>query len=189
MKILKSVLLIFVLSAAVFSQQNSFSSIVRNTFSQSSPWVPQAVVMTSHTFKDSAWSFANYVILSNSWGETFFGPRYSHSDVFCATLYAGPETKNWWRLAADVTLSWKKFSWYNYYENGKTPYCWLSIFSLSLTKSLKGKVKSYVTDKGIRVGPGFSWSIPKTPVSITPTALYNSADRHLSLQLDICSSF
>lgn len=188
MKNLKAFVIICLLSVTAFGQ-NSISTTLRNTFYQGSLLSPQVIVCTAHKIGNSAWSLANYDFLGKGWGEAFVGLQYSPSPIFYATVYAGPETESWLRLAAEAQVSWKKISFYNYYEFGKTPACWLSVLSVSLTNNFKGKVKSYLSGNTLRIGPGFSWSIAKTPLCIMPTALYHSTRKQIGLQLDVGYNF
>jgi hypothetical protein len=190
-KIAKTLIVLSFLSATAFSQQNNFSSTERNTFTGSSLWAPQIIVTTSHQFNNSAWGFANYLQLGkigNGWGQGYIGLQYSPSSSLVATVYAGTETNNWWRLAAEANVKWKNVYFYNWYEYGKTPALWISVLSWSLAKDFKVKAKSYLTSKNIRIGPGFSYS-PIKSLAITPIALYNSADKHVGIQLDIVNNF
>jgi hypothetical protein len=190
MKTLKSVIVIvLILSVTAFSQPNGISSIVRMTSFPGSSWNPQLIVFTSHYFANSAWGLGNFDAVGQSWSEGFLGLLYKPNANIYAAIYGGLETAKSWRVAAESNFGWKKLSWYNWYEYGKTPACWISQLTLSFDKSWQGRIRSYVMTQGIKIGPGFSWTILNSPFGITPIVLYNSASRKLGLQVDVYANF
>jgi len=186
--IVKTLIVLSFLPVVAFGQQNNFSSTERNTFTENSLWTPQIIVTASHQFKNCSWGFANYLLLGKNWGEGFVGLQYLPSSSFFARLYVGTETSNWWRLAAETNVRWKSFSFYNWCEYGKTPTLWRSVLTWSLPNSFELKAKSYLTSKNLKIGPGLSYS-PIKSLAIIPTALYNSTDKRVGIQLDIINNF
>jgi hypothetical protein len=187
MKILKALVIIAIVSAATFGQ-NTISTTLRSVITRDS-WNPYVIVYTTHALGTSKLTLVNFDYLGQGWSEGLLGLEYSPSDIFFATLFVGVETNSWWRLAGEANLKLGIFSWYNYFEAGVTPYCWQTTPSVTITKSFKILAKAYVSPGCINAGPGVSWSIAPTPMTISPTVLYNTAVKRFSLQLDISANF
>jgi hypothetical protein len=187
MRTLKTLIIVSILTAAAFGQ-NAISTTLRNVITRNS-CNPLVIVYATHTFGSSKLALVDFDYLGKDWSEGFIGLQYAPTNYFFATLFAGVETASWWRLAGEVNFKLGIFSWYNYLEAGVTPYCWQTTPSVQIVKPFKILVKAYMSPGSINAGPGFSWAIPKTPIVVTPTGLYNTKSRHGSLQLDIAANF
>lgn len=176
LKVFLVVVLLSVISSA-FAQSNTLSLWARNTFTHDVYQNPDIGINLVHNFKDSKQSFAGFANIFKNWGEAYIGPRYTFNNNVCASVYAGLETvEDWWRIAGDLNIAYKAINWYNVYEYGSSGFdgdYWFSDLTFALNSSIKLEAKAYKIGSVVRLGGGGIYSIPKTPVAISPVALWN----------------
>lgn len=166
-----------VIFSSAFAQKNSVSGWARNIFIEGANENPDICFTTSSTFEKSKWGFATFADACKNWGEAYIGPRFTFNDNFFISAYGGLETcGDYWRVAIDVNFNFQKLNWYNVYEYGSLGSngdFWFSDLTYSLTNSVKAEAKGYKIGTVYKFGGGGIYAIPKTPIALSPVALYN----------------
>jgi hypothetical protein len=178
--------------AAPISAQNTIQFMLRNSMTKSDLTAPQAWFFVTHRDSGALIGFNGFTYLMEGWAEGVGGISFYFIPWLNFSLYGGLETtKGYWHVAVDALFLKGNFSlygWYEYGAGGKDGDFLYFISGYKVTSWFKPEIRIGRCGPTWKTGGGANFSIPKTPLSIEPMAVYNvqtkEAEFDLSTYLD-----